>query len=142
MKQLQCEICREIIGFFDPKDLAIPITGSMFKSKDPEHGLPDPFWTAVELDWREMRCPYCSNRPFVFDAEKQPNGPDRVLTPEGYWNVNVANGKYDPVDATTLPQDMGKSVDPMAFPCKLCPRSFPTRMGLVGHMKAHRGKKR
>ena len=78
MKQLVCEICKEIIGKFEPDEVTIPIDATMFKSKLPERGLPAPF--PGSIDWRWMKCPHCGKRPFIFDAEVDRDGPVRLLT--------------------------------------------------------------
>ncbi len=60
-----CQVCFEKIAIADTKELSVPIRGSMFKSKDPGHGHPDPFPPAVE--WQFMKCPYGNHRPFYVD---------------------------------------------------------------------------
>lgn len=76
--QLMCEICREIIGAFHTEDVEEPIKGAMFQSKDPRHGFPPPFRSPA-LEWKDMQCPYCSNRPFFARGY--------LLTERGHWGI-------------------------------------------------------
>lgn len=85
IKQLVCEICSETIAIFDVKDLSMPVMGNMFKSKDPEHGLPDPF--PADITWEHMYCPYCNNRPFIVPEGKEEVGPERLLTTGGWVEI-------------------------------------------------------
>ena len=64
---IKCDVCFEIICKADIDTLVQPITGSMFRSPDTLHGLPDPF--DASLTWETMRCPYGPHRPFVVDHE-------------------------------------------------------------------------
>jgi len=76
--QLMCEICRQTIGMFHTEDIAEPIKGAMFQSKDPRHGFPPPFLSPA-LEWEDMKCPYCGHRPF------QARG--YIMTERGYWSI-------------------------------------------------------
>jgi hypothetical protein len=81
-------MCREIIGKFYPEDIAEPITGAMFHSKDPRHGFPPPF-QSPGLYWENMRCPYCRLRPFL---AKQ-----LIFTTEGYWSTETKEHVDKPI---------------------------------------------
>ena len=77
-KALMCEMCRQHIGNFWEEEVQEPIKGAMFHSKDPVHGFPPPFRSSG-LEWKDMRCPYCRNRPFISQGI--------ILTTEGYWST-------------------------------------------------------
>jgi hypothetical protein len=77
-KALMCELCRQHIGNFWEEEVEEPIKGAMFHSKDPAHGFPPPFRSSG-LEWKDMRCPYCRNRPFISEGV--------ILTAEGYWST-------------------------------------------------------
>ena len=63
-----CQCCGERIGTVDTEKVAYPLTGAMFSSPDPIHGIPDPF--DASLDWEALRCPYGRiHRPFFVDNE-------------------------------------------------------------------------
>jgi len=152
MKQLVCEICKEVIGQFEPDEVTIPIDATMFKSKLPERGLPAPF--PGSIDWRWMKCPHCGKRPFIFDAEVDRDGPVRLLTTEGFWEISP-EGEFEVTglagDEFTVaePEPSGGPIvrpseepheleEPETHTCTVCGRTFSKRMALVGHMKAHR----
>lgn len=77
-----CQICGEYIGKADTETLAYPLNGSMFKSPDHEHGIPDPFHTSLE--WEDFRCPYGRiHRPSTADTEIVTNIGTLVISKTG-----------------------------------------------------------
>jgi hypothetical protein len=63
-----CEICGEEIALVSSGNLALPMRGSMFKTIDAWHGVPDPF--PPDVGWEDMLCPFGrQHRPFVKDDE-------------------------------------------------------------------------
>jgi hypothetical protein len=82
---LICEVCSEIIAAFYLDEISIPIHALMFRPVDEEHGYPPPF--PEGQDWVLMQCPFGPHRPFIFDAEKELQGPSRLLTPVGYVQI-------------------------------------------------------
>lgn len=106
IKSLVCEVCKAVIAKFDVCELAMPVMGSMFKSKDPDHGVPDPF--DPRQDWRYMRCPYCKRRPFIIkmgDTEAEVRGPSKVLTPEGWVEIEPEGAEPPPLTEPVVIQD-------------------------------------
>ena len=62
--KLICEICGEAIADVDTDKLTFPVNGSMFKSPDTLHGVPDPFHSS--LTWEDLRCPFGrTHRPMI-----------------------------------------------------------------------------
>lgn len=76
--QVKCEICQEIIGNIDTGIVRYPLTGNMFLSKDPWHGVPPPF--PGDVRWEDFRCPYCRHNPII-DTHQ-------ILTSAGYLGIN------------------------------------------------------
>lgn len=86
----KCQICDEIYAVIDLEDIKYPINGSMFKSIDPAHGVPPPFYPGAEFEF--MRCPFGQHRPMIMpntilcDNGQILNVPDReppFFTPLG-----------------------------------------------------------
>lgn len=61
MVSVFCEICREHIANADTDNLAVPMSGVMFKSSMADRGVA--LWSD-RLAWEHMSCPYCRKRPF------------------------------------------------------------------------------
>jgi hypothetical protein len=91
--QLYCELCRELIGTFDPEEVEEPITGAMFHSKDARHGFPPPF-RSPSVSYEDMKCPYCNNRPFLERGF--------LLTERGHWSTISQEFTDSPRDGTEL----------------------------------------
>lgn len=70
--KLICNTCFEVVAIVDTDKFFYPATGSMFKSPDTKHGLPDPFPPGAT--WEEWRCPY-SGSP----GHRISPGPDAVM---------------------------------------------------------------
>lgn len=102
-KALMCEMCRQHIGNFYEDEIQEPIKGAMFHSKDPVHGFPPPFRSSG-LEWRDMRCPYCRNRPFITQGV--------LLTSEGYWLTDKKEHSDHP-NRESLKLDRGDMTDIM-----------------------------
>jgi hypothetical protein len=64
IETVRCDICFSIIGKCDMSKFDVPMTGTMFISKDHKHGYPAPFY-GRNFDWMELRCPICNKRPFT-----------------------------------------------------------------------------
>jgi hypothetical protein len=62
--KLICHACKYEVA--ETRDLALPLTGAMFVSRDPAHGVPAP-WSPV-VTWEYMFCPMCQRRPFLDPA--------------------------------------------------------------------------
>jgi len=77
-----CEVCITPIATTDPAILHLPLDGSMFRSVDPVHGFPAPWFEDKAYTWEAMRCPLCKFRPFV--------EPNRIRTEDGYYTVEGA----------------------------------------------------
>jgi hypothetical protein len=79
----KCQICDEIYAVIDLEDIKYPLNGSMFKSPDPAHGVPDPFYPGAEFEY--MHCPFGQHRPMIMpntilcDNGKILNVPDRAV---------------------------------------------------------------
>jgi hypothetical protein len=67
-----------MIGTFDGDEVELPLTGAMFHSKDPRHGMPPPFRTPTTPE-RDMKCPYCQNHPFLLKGY--------LKTERGHWSI-------------------------------------------------------
>ena len=128
--QLQCDICREVIGKFDPETLSMPLNGRMFEPKT--HQYPHPF---PPVDWIEMRCPICRKRPFIYQ--------ERVMTPNGYYEIGSSiypGEETRPVQAiyteTELEQEWIEREDELRkyFICEQCGKSFVTEHGKNLHI--------
>jgi len=59
----KCQICGELYAVIDLREIKYPINGSMFRSIDPEHGVPPPFYPGAEFEY--MRCPFGQHRPMI-----------------------------------------------------------------------------
>lgn len=103
-KALMCELCRQHIGNFWEEEVQEPIKAAMFHSKDPAHGFPPPFRSSG-LEWRDMRCPYCRNRPFITEGV--------ILTSEGYW-LTESKEHSDKPNRTSVTLDRGDMTDIMS----------------------------
>jgi len=86
MNQLKliCQLCQEVIAKFDIEEVKFPIDGSMFKSPDKAHGIPDPFYPGADFEF--MRCPYGGHRPMIL--------PDKILTDKGLLNLSPDGNHY------------------------------------------------
>ena len=129
IKTLVCEICAEIIAVFDVRELSMPVMGGMFKSKDPEHGLGDPF--PADITWEHMKCPYCRNRPFIVPEGKEEVGPERVLTTEGLVEIEVAIQAVEPPKPGDFGIGEGLSPDRDEAPLDgiiVCPKCYPEKL--------------
>jgi hypothetical protein len=80
---LFCEVCFEKIGIVDKDNLYKPMKGNMFKSFDPAHGRPTPFYP--EADWLDLKCPYCRRRAMY--------EPDSITTQHGILRVYTQKKK-------------------------------------------------
>ena len=65
-----CQICREHIAYVVLRDARFPLTGAMFLSPDPGHGILPPFHESH--GWELFRCPHGGHRPLV--------APDKIFT--------------------------------------------------------------
>lgn len=92
---LMCEVCGEDLGFFNTQTLGSPMTGAMFTSLDPERDFPRPF--PVELEWIDLKCPYCRTRPFIETR--------KVMTPLGYFEIGTATVPGKGGYQTALPEN-------------------------------------
>lgn len=72
-----CQICREHIAYVVLRDVRFPLTGAMFLSPDPGHGILPPFHESH--CWELFRCPHGGHRPLV--------APDKILTAGGMLHV-------------------------------------------------------
>jgi len=78
---LVCEICGAKLGTFDPKALAIPLTGAMFGPLGPAFTAPFP----PSATWEHLYCPICHKRAVGWDLSSPTLvRPDRLLTTDGY----------------------------------------------------------
>lgn len=70
-----CQICGEVYAKVTIHELSYPLQGSMFRSPDRLHGIPDPF-ILPGTPWEDFRCPFGRiHRPIV--------KADRIWTDEG-----------------------------------------------------------
>lgn len=84
---VQCQVCREHIanvrmvrlpgGVLSFPDLKYPMTGAMFLSPDPGHGIVPPFHASHT--WDMFHCPHGGHRPILT--------PTKIQTPVGALNV-------------------------------------------------------
>jgi len=84
---VQCQVCREHIanvrmvrlpgGVLSFPDLKYPLTGAMFLSPDPGHGIIPPFHASHT--WDMFHCPHGGHRPILT--------PTKIQTPVGALNV-------------------------------------------------------
>lgn len=61
-----CEICGHELAYIDIDTIKLPLRGDMFKSPDPQHDYPPPFFP--EAEYQYMRCPMCLKRPFLVEG--------------------------------------------------------------------------
>jgi len=78
--KLICHICKHEIA--EIRDPGFPLSGAMFVSKDPFHGVPAP-WSPV-VDWESMYCPMCHFRAFPVPVD----GLFELTTDEGTLAVS------------------------------------------------------
>jgi hypothetical protein len=78
----KCQICDEIYAEINIEEIKYPLNGSMFKSIDPEHGVPPPFYAGAEFEF--MRCPFGQHRPMIL--------PNTILLDNGQI-LNVPDGE-------------------------------------------------
>jgi hypothetical protein len=94
-------LCEEIIAETTLEELSYPMRGSMFRSPDKSHGIPDP-WLAYE-EWADMRCPYSrTHRPMVND--------DVIRTDAGMVRLSKSNGKGARFDYETTQEINRESI--------------------------------
>jgi len=122
MSILRCAICFNDIGTFYANTITLPLKSDDFKPLQNGYAAPFP----EGFLWGDMRCPICHCNPFAPDEKlitgwisKKNEGPNKVLTPNGY--VLVGNKK--------------------SFICPVCDKPCKTQNGLAGHMKAHKTQK-
>ena len=95
--RLYCEICRQAIAEFDPKEISIPISNEMFKPLDEYRGAFVPFDGQPTYDL--FLCPYCRFSPFGIGDQGQKH-PARLMIGADLW--------FDiPVDEKTEPAKRG-----------------------------------
>ena len=75
---VKCDLCEEIIGKTSRDLVFYPMTGSMFKSPDSDHGIPAPF--DASISWEDFSCPFGrTHRPIISrDAISTTTGRYRV----------------------------------------------------------------
>ena len=93
--QLICDICREVIGRFDPEKVKLPLKGEMFKPIDDIHGYPPPFNAGAT--WEHFHCPRDAN-PVAKDRHRPIVNPTVLKTDKGPWLV----GSKPPGQGKTL----------------------------------------
>lgn len=86
---LQCGFCKQIVGFFEPEQVTIPVRASQFKGLYYDRGMPYAFLhisgRADTTDWKMLNCPIC-HVPFFFD--RKTNKHIEILkTPWGDWKI-------------------------------------------------------
>jgi hypothetical protein len=143
MLDIYCEICREKVATAEESVLVQPIRGSMFKSPDAWHGIPDPF--PPDVDWEFMQCPFCRNRPFI--------DPTAVIIhvagtefPKVFKRFEIPENK--PTMTISIEQDADEEVEnplPLSeintkiLTCEVCGRQVKGVGPLASHMRSHRG---
>jgi hypothetical protein len=141
--RVQCEICFEFIAQASQSFLSYPMTGAMFTSIDPFHGMPDPF--PASLHWDDFRCPYGAHRPFTQD--------DMIMTDEGaivlprdgskavpaiYKTIKIKEEPDEPVE-NGISEAQGKEEE--GFKCETCQKVFPQEINMKRHARmAHKEK--
>jgi hypothetical protein len=105
---VKCDLCGENIAKTSEEAVSYPMTGAMFRSPDSEHGLPDPFDTA--LSWEDFRCPYGrTHRPFISRDILSTNlGNYRVAkdgNPGGFVENRTEIDREAVIDRTVVPTD-------------------------------------
>lgn len=91
---LVCPHCRFELGFFNPRDILVPVEPGMFqgikpKSKDLRWAFPAAMRSPKAFDWKTLTCMFCSLPVFV-DQSKGSNAGQHVthlLTRFGPWEI-------------------------------------------------------
>ncbi len=89
-----CQLCKETIAEVDIEKLHTPLSGAMFMSHDPGHGIPAPF--NASHGWEEFRCPMGGHRPLIW--------PDKILTDKGLFTF----GPDGPIGSAADPGEIGR----------------------------------
>jgi len=156
---VKCELCDEIISKTTEEALSFPMTGAMFQSPDPEHGIPAPFDPI--LSWEDFRCPHGrTHRPFISqEVISTTTGPYRVSkngAPGEFVDKRPEIDRESVIDRTIVPTDeqaastvraeLNKNKAPEKKPntqdlikCDVCGRSFQQR-GYLSHRNSHKDK--
>jgi hypothetical protein len=110
---VQCQICREHIanvrmvrlpgGVLSFPDLKYPLTGAMFLSPDPGHGIIPPFHASHT--WDMFHCPHGGHRPILT--------PTKIQTPVGALNVRPGGEPFLGGDMAESDRDliMDRAID-------------------------------
>jgi hypothetical protein len=120
--KIKCEICQEIIGTADLDTLRRPMTGAMFGTHDPWHGVPPPF--DPSLSWEDLRCPQGGqHRPFLTQ--------DHVLTADGQL---LEVPPFEEQDHSVKTWEETKT---QLNPCPICGRVIAGKGPMGAHMRSH-----
>jgi hypothetical protein len=91
---LVCPHCRFELGFFNPKDITVPVEATMFQgikpsSKDMMWAFPAAARSPKAFDWRTLRCLFCGLPVFVQTGNHREAGQHvtQILTRYGYWEI-------------------------------------------------------
>lgn len=122
MSILECEICFEHLGQFDPDTIRLPLRGDMFAPL--EDGYLPPF--NPDIDWEHMRCPLCRVRPMVEEH--------RIRTPDGYVEVNAEPPQpKDEAEAEQVQDDVDREILRLKDE-GMRPKQIAQALGLGHHM--------
>lgn len=143
---LVCEICREVIGTFDPEALGIPLMGEMFGPKDDIHGYDSPFFAGAE--WEFIRHLQCGKRPFLHRG--------KVMTDKGYFEIGsykIPGRAFNPNVKAYTDQELEEAwnqrvtaEEPVeeepaeAFRCEECGNEYSALRNLRRHIKKKHSK--
>ena len=136
IRYLICENCLQVVASFTDRDVSIPITGDMFKSKfPPTREVPSPWQPGCESAY--MKCPVCPKRVF--------NTPEPISL-----KVSDCYEGHEPYQYEIVPPVASDEAEPefpvadMSDKCPKCGKTegeFKNRSGYVNHKKFCRGPK-
>jgi hypothetical protein len=158
-----CETCRERVAIIDTTNFVFPLTGSMFLSPDPFHGITPPF--EPHHTWELMFCPHgrkhrISDGPDYIVTDNQAKlhvptyeeviyrGREEEKIKEGGRQeeeieivdngvITTTDGEVEVVEVPEVVNQIAPAVN-TDFLCRICGKQFNSRFALTGHSRSHK----